>query len=55
VWVKIANQWRAVFASDDRTEAKQFALEQVCHGSAVERVELRDLAGAVEPIFESVK
>jgi hypothetical protein len=35
------------------------AIEQLeAHGSsggAVERVELRDLAGAVEPIFESVK
>ena len=55
VWVKIANHWRAVFASDDRNEAKRFANEQMRHGGAVERVKLRDLAGAVEPIFESLK
>jgi hypothetical protein len=36
VWVKIANHWRAVFASDDRNEAKRFANEQVRHGGAVE-------------------
>jgi hypothetical protein len=44
-----------VFASDDRNEAKRFANEQMRHGGAVERVKLRDLAGAVEPIFESLK
>jgi hypothetical protein len=52
VWVKIANHWRAAFASDDRNEARQFSNEQIRHGGAVERIELRDMAGMAEPIFD---
>jgi hypothetical protein len=52
VWVKLNGNWTSAFSSNDRADAKRWAREHVSFGGAVEKIELRDQAGTVEPIFD---
>jgi hypothetical protein len=52
VWVKLNGNWTSAFSSNDRADAKSWAQEHIRFGSAVEKIELRDLFGAVEPIYD---
>jgi hypothetical protein len=52
VWVRLNGNWTSAFSSNDRADSKSWAREHVRFGGAVEKIELRDLSGKVEPIYD---
>ena len=53
VWVKLnGTSWRIAFASNDYSDARHWSREHIRYGGAVEKIELRDLSGKVEPIYD---
>ena len=50
--MKLNGNWTSAFSSNDRADAKSWAQEHIRFGGAVEKIELRDLSGKVEPIYD---
>lgn len=53
VWVKQSGTFNMLFDSHNPVECKTYALENIHQGNNVERIEIRDLTGPVETIFDS--
>jgi hypothetical protein len=53
VWIKQDNvAFRCVMSSDNPSECFRYVSEKISHGNNVERIEVRDLDGSIETIFD---
>jgi hypothetical protein len=52
VWCKQCDGWRCLYATDDPIEAHLFAWHNIHHGNNVQRVEVRDLTGVLETVYD---
>lgn len=54
VWVMQCDEWRCVFSSHNPIEATDYAKTRISYtGKSVQRVELRDLTGPLDTIYDS--
>jgi len=53
VWVKQSGDWRCVFSTHNPPDAHSYATQNVVHGNNVQRIEVRDLTGTLETVFDS--
>ena len=53
VWVKQCDEWRCLLSTHNPIEAHEYAMENVVHGHNVQRIEVRDLTGPLETVFDN--
>lgn len=52
VWIKQCDEWRCVFDAHNPIAAHDYCMNNVVHGNNVQRIEIRDLTGVIETLFD---
>lgn len=53
VWCKQCDEWRCLLTTHNPVEAHDYANNRIVHGNNVQRIEIRDLTGVLETLFDS--